>query len=127
MKKIMTGAGLTLLAFLVMSAPAAAQANVAGTWAITIQGPEGPGMATAVLEQDGATFTGTISVDSADDAEIENGSVEGNSMRFVLVLFVQGQGIELEVTGEVDGDTISGEMSVPDFGGFPFTAERSAS
>lgn len=124
MKRVMAGAGLALLAVVALSAPVAAQANVNGTWAITIQGPEGPAEATAVLEQDGSSFTGTIMVDQADDAEIENGTVEGNNMSFMLVIFVQGTGIELEVTGEVDGNSIEGQMFVPDFGGFPFTAAR---
>lgn len=125
MKKIMTGVGLTVLALAVMSAPAAAQANVAGTWAITIQGPEGPAMASATLEQDGGTFTGSIELDQTDGAEIFNGMVEGNAISFTLSVSVQGQAFDLQVTGEVDGDTIAGEMFVPDFGGFPFTAERS--
>lgn len=127
MNKIMTGMGLAFLAFAVLSAPAAAQANVNGTWSITIQGPEGPAGATAVLEQEGASFSGTIMVENAEDAEIEGGTVEGDTMSFTLVIFVQGTGLELEVTAAVDGDTMEGEMFVPDFGGFPFTAERTAS
>jgi hypothetical protein len=127
MKKIMTGVGLAFVAFAVLSTPAAAQADVNGTWAITIQGPEGPAGATAVLEQDGASFTGTIMVEQAEDAEIESGTVEGDTMSFTLVIFVQGTGLELEVSAEVDGDSMAGEMFVPDFGGFPFTAERTES
>jgi hypothetical protein len=124
MKKIMTGVGLVLLASVAMAVPAAAQANIGGTWAITIVGPEGPSEATADLVQTGTTFTGTISVDQADDAEIEDGTVEGNNMSFTLMISVQGQGLALAVSGVVDGDANSGEMSIPDFGGFPFTARR---
>lgn len=124
MKRIITWSGLAMLALVVLAAPASAQANVAGTWAITIQGPEGPAEAQAELVQEGATFTGTISVDQAEGAEIGEGTIEGNTISFVLTVSVQGQSFPLEVTGEVDGDMIEGEMFVPDFGGFPFTAER---
>ncbi|MGD8289780.1 MAG: hypothetical protein PVI31_14215, partial [Gemmatimonadota bacterium] len=106
MKRIMTWSGLTVLALVVLAAPASAQANVAGTWNITIQGPEGPAEAQAELVQDGATFTGTISVDQAEGASIGDGAIEGNTISFVLTVSVQGQSFPLEVTGEVDGDSI---------------------
>lgn len=124
MRRVITCAGLMLLGLVLVSAPAAAQANVAGSWAITIEGPEGPAEAMAELEQDGATFTGTISVDQTDGAEILSGAVEGDSISFVLSVSVQGQAFDLQVAGEVDGDMIEGQMYVPDFGGFPFTAVR---
>ena len=126
MKKSLVGVGLALVACVVMTAPAQAQANVAGTWEITIEGPEGPGNATAVLQQDGMTFSGTISVDQAEGAQIANGKVEANTMSFQLVVSVQGLELAIDVQGQVDGDSISGQMSVPDFGGFPFTAKRTA-
>jgi hypothetical protein len=124
MKKSSVGAGLVLMASVLVAAPAAAQANVAGTWDITIQGPEGPASAMAVLEQDGATFSGTISVDQTEGAEIAMGTIEANTISFQLIVSVQGMEFAIDVQGEVDGDMIEGQMSVPDFGGFPFTAER---
>lgn len=123
MRKIITWSA-ALVAVLVFAGPAAAQANVTGTWAITIQGPEGPGEATATLEQDGSMFSGTIAVDQAEGASIENGTIVENLISFELIVSVQGMEIALQVEGEVDGDMIAGEMFVPDFGGFPFTAER---
>jgi hypothetical protein len=123
MKKFMTFAAALLLAA-VVATPAAAQANVAGAWAITIQGPEGPAEAMATLEQDGSSFSGTITVDQAEGASISDGMIEGNTMSFQLMISVQGMEIALSVEGQVDGDTIEGEMFVPDFGGFPFTAQR---
>ena len=116
--------GLALLAAFVLAAPAAAQSNVTGTWAITIQGPEGPAEATATLEQEGAMFSGTISVDQAEGASIENGTVVDDVISFELIVSVQGMDIALQVEGQVYGDMVEGEMFVPDFGGFPFSAQR---
>jgi hypothetical protein len=126
MKTSLVGVGLALVACVVMTAPAAAQASVAGTWAITIEGPEGPGNATAVLVQDGMTFSGTISVDQAEGAQIADGKIDGSTMSFQLVLSIQGMEFAIDVQGQVDGDSIAGQMSVPDFGGFPFSAKRTA-
>ena len=69
-------------------------------------------------------FSGTIAVDQAEGASIENGTIVENLISFELIVSVQGMEIALQVEGEVDGDMIAGEMFVPDFGGFPFTAER---
>lgn len=126
MKRSLVGFGGLVLALVMMAAPAAGQANVAGTWNITIEGPEGPANAMAELTQDGATFTGTISVDQAEGASIANGMIEGNTMKFQLIVSVQGMDFAMDVEGQVDGDSIEGEMTVPDFGGFAFTAERTA-
>jgi len=126
-KKILTTAGIALLALAVHAAPAMAQANVAGTWTLTLEGPEGAVDATVVLTQDGTAVTGTIVMDQVDAAELSDGVIEGNTLKFVMFISVQGMDIELEATGEVAGDEIDGELYVPDFGGFPFSAVRSES
>lgn len=123
-KKIIAVAGMALLALAVQVAPAMAQTNVAGTWMLTLQGPEGDVESTVVLTQDGSAVTGTIVMDQVDAAELTNGKIEGNTLTFVLAISVQGMDIQLEATGEVDGNSMEGELYVPDFGGFPFSAVR---
>ena len=126
-KRIITVAGMALLAAALQVAPAMAQANVAGTWTLTLEGPEGPVSSTVVLTQDGADVTGTIVMDDVDAAELTGGMIEGNTLTFILFISVQGMDIELEATGVVDGNSIDGELYVPDFGGFPFSAVRTES
>jgi hypothetical protein len=125
--KIITIAGIALLALAVQATPAMAQANVAGTWTLTLEGPEGPVDAEIVLTQDGGSVMGTVNMPDVDAADLSDGMVEGNTLTFLLVLDVQGQEIALEGTGEVDGNEIDGELYVPDFGGFPFSAVRAES
>ena len=126
-KKIITIAGIALLALAVQVAPAMAQANIAGTWTLTLEGPEGPVDAQVVLAQAGMDVTGTIEMDQVDEASISDGMIHDSTFTFMLVIYVQGQEIALEGTGEVTDDTIAGELFVPDFGGFPFSAVRAAS
>jgi hypothetical protein len=52
--------------------------------------------------------------------------VEGNTLKFVLAISVQGMDLALDATGTVTGEAMAGELSVPDFGGFPFRATRTA-
>jgi len=123
-KKMIAVAGMALLALAVQVAPAMAQANVAGTWTLTLEGPEGAVESTVVLTQNGTDVTGTIVMDQVDAAELSGGKIEGNTLTFVLAISVQGMDISLEATGEVSGNTMEGELFVPDFGGFPFSAVR---
>jgi hypothetical protein len=126
-KKIIAVGGMALLALAVQVAPATAQTNVAGTWTLTLEGPEGPVESTIVLTQNGSEVTGTIVMDQVDAAELTGGVIEGNTLKFVLAISVQGMDIALEATGEVSGDAMEGELYVPDFGGFPFSAVRTES
>lgn len=126
-KKIITVAGIALLALAVQVAPAMAQTNVAGTWMLTLEGPEGAVDATVVLTQDGAAVAGTIVMEGVDAASLSDGMIEGNTLKFMMAISVQGMDIALEATGEVSGDAIEGELYVPDFGGFPFSAVRTES
>ncbi len=123
-KKIITIAGMALLALAVQVAPATAQTNVAGTWTLTLEGPEGAVDATVVLTQDGSTVSGTIVMEGVDAASLSDGMLEGNTLTFMMAISVQGMDIALEATGEVSGNMMEGELYVPDFGGFPFSAER---
>jgi len=126
-KKIIAIAGIALLALAAQGAPAMAQANVGGTWTLTLEGPEGPVAAQVVLTQEGMSVTGTIEMDLVDSAAISDGMVHENTFTFLLLISVQGQEIPLQGTGEVADNTMTGELLVPDFGGFPFSAVRATS
>ena len=125
-KKILTIAGMALLALTLQANAAQAQTNVAGTWTLTLEGPEGPVESTIVLTQAGTAVTGTIVMEGVDAAQLTGGVIEGTTLKFLLAISIQGMDIELQATGEVTGETMAGELYVADFGGFPFTATRTA-
>ena len=58
------------------------------------------------------------------ELEVSNGTVDGNSFSFTATLSVQGNSIDLNYSGTVDGDEMSGTLSGPNGGGAPFTGEK---
>ena len=114
------------------AAPVAGQ--LAGTWEVTTQGGRGgPQTSTLVLAQDGETLTGTMTFSlggrggrggGPQELEVSNGTVDGNSFSFTVTLSFQGNSIDLNYSGTVDGDEMSGTRGGPRGGGQPFTGEK---
>ncbi len=112
------------------AAPVAGQ--LAGTWEVTTRGGRGgPQTSTLVLAQDGETLTGTMTFSlggrgggGAQELEVSDGTVDGNSFSFSVTLSFQGNSIDLSYSGTVDGDEMSGTRGGPRGGGAPFTGEK---
>jgi len=96
--RIITSVVLLALAA-VMTLPARAQekpADVAGTWAITVETGGGTGTPTLRLTQSGETLTGTI----------------------------EGTAVKVTYTGTVETVTMKGKVTIGDLGEGTFTAKK---
>ena len=107
------------------------EGQLAGTWEVTTQGGRGgPQTSALVLAQDGETLTGTMMFNLPEQAggpqelEVSNGTVDGNSFSFTVTLSLQGNSIDLNYSGTVDGDEMSGTRGGPRGGGQSFTGEK---
>lgn len=96
--------------------------NASGTWQLTVESPQGTIPVTATLRQSGTTITGTLS--SMFGQTATDGSVRGARVRFKTLVDVQGQSLEVEFEGTIEGDTMTGSVSVQGQGVFPFTGTR---
>ena len=124
---------ITLLLSVAMASPGAAQ-DLTGTWEISTQGGRGgPQTSTLVLAQDGETLTGTITCSfggrggrggGPQELEFSNGTVDGSAFSFTVTLSFQGNSIDLNYSGTVDGDEMSGSRGGPRGGGQPFTGQK---
>ena len=102
-------------------APAAAQ--VGGNWDLTINSPQGAQQVTMTVNQNGSNFTGTMT-SQFGTTDVSAGHVEGRRMTWSMSLSMGGQNMTLNYSGEVDGNRITGNVSVGDFGTFAFTGEK---
>lgn len=120
MRRVLT----TALAAAAFVGPAmAADANVTGQWTMTVETAQGGGNPTFNLKQEGAKVTGTYK-GQLGEAPV-TGTVAGNNVTLSYKLSVQGFDLEVTYSGTVEGDTMSGKVSLGQLGEGTFTGKKS--
>ena len=102
---------LVLALGLAFTAALGAQSSVAGSWDLSINGPEGPIAAGAVLKQDGDKVTGTLSGPQGETQVA--GTMTGKTMALQFTVPTAQGNLDIKVTAEVNGSEMKGMM---DFG-----------
>ena len=100
----------------------AADANVAGEWDFTVESPAGTGTPHFSLKQEGATLSGTYK-GALGEAPV-TGSVKGNAVTIQFRVDAQGMEMDVIYKGTVDGASISGTVTLGDFGEGKFTGKK---
>jgi imidazolonepropionase-like amidohydrolase len=104
-------------------------ADIAGEWEYTSDTPAGSSGGTMIITKEGETLKGTITYDNPSgngkaSSEMKNISVSGNYMTFSFDVAAGGMALEVSVSGDVDVNKFSGNMSLADFGSFPLNASK---
>ena len=99
-----------------------ATANVGGTYAINIEIPGQATPATLVLTQQGETLTGSIQ-GQFGSAPLKNGKITSEGFSFSATVEFGGQTIDLDASGKVTGNQISGTITTPQ-GAIPFSGTK---
>jgi hypothetical protein len=95
-----------------------------GNWALVVQTPMGERRAALSVESDGATLSGTQAADE-NTAEIFDGSVNGNAISW-KVSITDPMPMTLEFNGTINGDELSGSVTLGAFGKASFSGARSS-
>lgn len=111
MKRIL---GTTLVLLITALSAAAQGANVAGSWDITIESPQGKRDSVLVIKQEGGKLTGAMK-SPRGERPLDSVKVDGNDITFVMTANVQGQDMVFTYKGKVEKDSMKGDA---DFGGF---------
>jgi hypothetical protein len=120
----MSRAGIAVLLVALVAAPAAAQINVTGDWDMTIESPQGANTVKVTLTQDGEKVTGLF---KSQMGELPfTGTLTGVDLKFGFSLPIQGQSLDISMTGKVEGQTMSGKVQFGGFGEGDWTAKRAA-
>jgi hypothetical protein len=100
-------------------------ANVSGKWNLTIdfQGQQLP--VTLMLKQDNGKVSGSLD-SMMGKGEIGDAKVSGNKINAVAKSQIQGQAMDLVISGTIDGDSMKGTITIPMPGAPPlnFTGTR---
>lgn len=121
-KLIIAFAAITTIAFACVAAASAHMADVTGTWKMTVETQAGSGSPTMVLKQEGENLTGTYK-GQFGEAPLK-GTVKGSDIKFTFKVNAQGQELEMEYSGTVDGNAMKGKVKLGDFGEGTFTGKK---
>jgi dipeptidyl aminopeptidase/acylaminoacyl peptidase len=101
---------------------AKAAVDVSGKWTMIADAPGQSVEMLMELKQTDDTFNGTLS-SAIGGGTVESGKISGNSVQGTAKVNVQGQPIDVQIEGTVEGDTMKGTLNSP-FGLIPFTATK---
>jgi autotransporter translocation and assembly factor TamB len=120
---------LLVLGVALAVAPVAAQeaakskaVDITGSWAMTVETPQGTMVITANFKQDGELLTGTH-ISEMGEAPLK-GTVKGADVEYTLTLDMGGQQMSIVHKAKVDGDTMRGSADIEGMGTIAFTAKR---
>jgi hypothetical protein len=102
--------------------PAAKGTDVTGTWELMVESPMGTRPSDAVFTQNGETLGGKM-VSPRGETPL-TGTLKGDAIAFGINVNVQGQSLQIDYTGTVTGDTMSGTVVFGSFGDGKWTGKR---
>jgi hypothetical protein len=102
--------------------PAAKVTDVSGTWELNVESPMGSRASDAIFTQSGETLGGKM-VSPRGETPL-TGTIKGDAINFGINVNVQGQNLQIDYTGTVTGDTMSGTVVFGSFGDGKWTGKK---
>ena len=96
---------------------------VDGTYKIEMDTPMGKQESTLTLKTDGGKLSGSTE-SMFGKLDFSGGTVTGDSFAFTMKMSGPMGDMQLDYTGQVSGDNISGSVKAGDFGSSPFKGKR---
>ena len=118
--------GVLAAAVVLAITPAAfAQSGAAGNWELAMNTPQGATTIGLALKVAGDKVSGELN--GPMGAVPVEGTAGGGGVKVIADVNIQGMALQFTIDGKIDGDTMTGNVKVGDFGEFPFTGKRAAS
>ncbi|HEV3056757.1 MAG TPA: hypothetical protein VGY48_00855 [Vicinamibacterales bacterium] len=118
---------LTLAALLFLAAgpinAARAQTTIDGDWEVTIQAQQGNSTVLVTFKQDGSKVSG-IFKSPLGEMPFQDGTLSGSDLKFTFSIPIQGQALDVTMTGKVEAASITGKAQFGGFGEGDWTAKR---
>jgi len=125
-----TSSILAVAAVLALTLPVLAQApapqktvDVSGVWLVTMQTPQGEMPQEATFTQDKEALKVSMTSPMGTDMKGE-GTIKGQDLQWTLTISTPNGEFALGFKAKVDGDSMTGEVQMGDFGSSTFTAKK---
>lgn len=115
--------GLLVLGSLAALAFAATTVDINGVWEMTMQTPQGDMTADATFVQDKEAIKFTMPGPQGMEMKGE-GTIKDKDVEWTVTVSAPMGEFVLVFKGKVDGETMSGEVQMGDFGSAPWTAKK---
>ena len=115
---------LLATALTVFAASAGTDDDITGKWSLALQVPGETVDVVLDLKQEGEAVTGSLTSSHAS-GKIGKGTYKEKKLSAVATVDLQGSPAEVQIDGTVDGDKITGSMTVQGMGSFPYTGSKS--
>src|SRR5690606_13691703 len=102
---------------------AAAEAGFGGNWNLAVDAGGQVVVVSLAIQQKGNAFTATMASEHGGGT-IDNGAVNGNSMKGTINATLNGESAVIQVSGKLEEGKMTGTMDVPGFGTLPFAGTR---
>lgn len=104
---------------------------ITGIWEYTSETPAGSSGGELVISKNGSEYSGTITYDDPSgggkvSVPIKNVALNGKILTFQFEVNADGMLLTVDISAEVNGNTMEGTMTVAQFGSFPLTAKLSS-
>jgi hypothetical protein len=109
--------------FVLLALPVGAQTNITGDWDLTIQSAQGTNSVQVTFKQDGSKISG-IFKSPLGELPFQDGTLDGDDLKFAFSIPIQGQPLDITMTGKVDGASITGKAQFGGFGEGDWSAKR---
>lgn len=113
---------LLTFVFLAIAVVSLYAVDVAGEWEMTSEGRQGPQTQTFKIEQDGEKIT--VTMEGRQGEVTGEGTIKGNAIEWSITRETQRGEFTTTYKATVEGDTMTGTMSMGDFGEREFTAKK---
>ena len=114
--------GLSSIVFCLLFSNSALADGLAGTWTLSIDTPRGVQHPTLVIRQTDEVYSGVYN-SLRGPIVIDAITLDGNSFAFPLVITVPIGDIDVNYSGSISGDDMTGSVQNPR-GAVPFTGKR---
>jgi hypothetical protein len=97
--------------------------EIAGKWNLKVQVPGQQLDVTLDLSQEEKAFSGTMS-SMLGDGKVINGTIKEKEFSALIQANIQGQDMEIQMSGQVEGEKMSGSLSVPNMDAMSFEGAK---
>lgn len=102
-----------------------AKIDIAGSWAVSVETPNGKNSTTVTFTKDGSGYSGKVSGDLiTSPITFKKVELDGNKLKYSYTFTMEGNDVDVDVDATVDGDTYTGNATAGSYGSFPLDAKK---